>query len=155
MSVFDRIVPWRRGRIQRTWLVGETHAARDRLASSLEQIAQAMEERFLTVFERLDEDREARAVARAELDIAVSEMRRSLEAQLASLSAIIEAGHSDKAFTTALRELKRDLAAQISLGAYDAAVEMQGVASALTRTLGERSAEPSRPPPAALQNSKP
>lgn len=143
MSVLDRIIPWRRARTQRTWLVGETHAARDTLAASLEQIAQAMEERFAEVMERIDADQAARAeesaTTRAQLDAVLSETRRSLETQLANLSSAVETGGADRSFALALRDLKRDIAAQISLGTHDFAAELKEVVAALNRPAGDLS----------------
>ena len=151
MSLLDRISPWQRSRERRASLAGETRATRDALAANIAGLARAMEERFLSIAERIDAVRAVQAaeaerlaeVLTGRFDGALSEFRVMLDARLDTVTAEIAAMRDSHDFARVLRELKRDLSAQLSLSSFEATAEIRAAAG-LERTATSASGDRAR-----------
>ena len=143
LGFLDRFLPWRRGRLHRTWLVSETRTARDTLATSLMELRQVMEQRFVALVEVQDAaHREHLGEIQALRDLLVSTMT-GVQRALGERNC--------EGILPLMRDLKRDVAAQISFGAHDVAAQLgayrltldqitDGLASALAQLDGCASA---------------
>lgn len=112
---------------------------REALAANIAGLAHAMEERFVSTAERIDGLRDAQAAEAdriAELvvervDGALDGLRAAVDAQVDRLSREAAMLRDGQDFARVLRELKRDLGAQISLSSFEAAAEIRAATSAL------------------------
>ena len=155
MSLLDRISPWQRSQARRTSQAAESRATREALAASIAGLARAMEERFVSIAERIDGVREAQAtdaervagVLGDRLDAALGELRAMLDARLDRMASDVAAMRDGQDFARVLRELKRDLGAQISLSSFDVAEEIRA-AAALDRAARPPAASGAASPPA-------
>ncbi len=133
MSFLDRISPWQRSRARRTTLTGETRATRDALAANIAGLARAMEERFVSLAERVDGVRDAQAAETeraidmlgARIEVGLGELRATLDARLDRMAFDMAALRDGQDFSRVLRELKRDLGAQINLSSFETAAEIR------------------------------
>ena len=145
MSLLDRISPWQRSRARRASLAGETRATRDALAANIAGLARAMEERFVSIAERIDavcatqaaETEKAAEMMSGRVHDALSEFRAMLDARLDMVTAEVAAMRDGHDFAHVLRELKRDLSAQMSLSSFEAAAEIRA-ATGLERASDDR-----------------